>query len=103
MRANFKPEAAYFVLDPGGDGLCYFATAEERDVFADACIDGYRDADGWPEAVDYIIAGVVTHRATQTEREDRPNDLDEDGRDSKGDYWDPDELGRCNYKMLPVP
>lgn len=102
MHWNFKSEAPYFVLDPEGDGITYFETIEERDSFAQDRIDQARDTDGWMEEVEYIIAGVVTHRATQTERQDRPDDLDENSADSNGDYWDPDEICRCNYKLLPL-
>lgn len=102
MHWNFKPEAPYFVLDPEGDGITYFETIEERDAFAQDRIDQARDGDGWQEEVEYIIAGVVTHAATQTERQDRPDDVDENGEDSNGDFWDPYEQFRCNYKLLPL-
>lgn len=103
MHWNFKPEAPYFVLDPEGDGITYFETIEERDAFAASRIDGYKDVDNsWAEAVDYIIAGVVTHRATQTDREDRPDDLDEEGNSGDGSNWEEDEEYRCNYKLLPL-
>lgn len=104
MHLNFKPEAPYFVIDPEGDGLTFHETIEARDAYAAECIDEYKDFDNsWSEAVAYIIAGVVTHRATQTDREERPDDLDEDGNSGDGSNWEPDEEYRCNYKLLPVP
>lgn len=103
MHWNFKPEAPYFVLDPEDGGITYHETIEARDAYAAKCIDGYKDVDNsWAEAVDYIIAGVVTHRATQTDREDRPDDLDEEGNSGDGSNWEADEEYRCNYKLLPL-
>ena len=102
MHWNFKPEAPYFVLDPEGYGITYFETIEARDAFAQDRIDQARDGDGWQEEVEYIIAGVVTHAATQTDREDRPDDLDEEGNSGDGSNWEADEEYRCNYKLLPL-
>ena len=49
-----------------------------------------------------VVAGVVTHSAQETDREDRPSELDEEGCDGDGIYWDPDCEYRCNYKLMPV-
>ena len=32
----------------------------------------------------------------------RDGEVDEDGIDEAGDYWDPDFEYKCNYKMMPV-
>ena len=101
MHWNFKKDRPYFVLDPEGDGISYFETIEERDKFAEECIRQYLD-DAWSEEVVHVVAGVVTHSAQQTERQDRPEELDEEGCDGDGIYWDPDLEYRCNYEMLPL-
>jgi hypothetical protein len=101
MHCNFKKDRPYFVLDPEGDGITYFETIEERDKFADECIKQYL-YDEWSEEVTNVVAGVVTHSTQQTDREDRPAELDEEGCDGDGLYWDPDCEYRCNYKLLPV-
>ena len=103
MHWHFKPEAPFFILDPEGDGLTYFETAAERDTAAAELIKNYLDADGWGEGVEYLVAGTITHRATETNRQDRPADLDEDGIDGEGVWWGPDVEYRCGYQMLPVP
>lgn len=101
MHWNFKKDRPYFVLDPEGDGITYFKTISERDKFADECIQQYLDHT-WNEEVVNVVAGVVTHSAQQTDREDRPAELDEEGYDGDGIYWNPDFDYMCNYKLLPV-
>ena len=49
-----------------------------------------------------MVAGVVTHSAQQVDRVDRPTELDEEGCDGEGVYWEPECNYRCNYKLLPV-
>ena len=104
MNWNFKTTHPYFVNDPEGDGMMYFETAEERDTYAAKCVEAYLDYyDGaWSEEVTSVIAGVVTHSAQQVDRVDRPDDVDEEGIDGEGRYWDSDWDYVCNYKMLPV-
>jgi len=102
MHWNFKKDHPYFVLDPEGDGITYFRTIEERDRFASECIAAYLDNGTWNADVTNVVAGVVTHRATETDREDRPAELDEEGCDGEGSYWESDCVYRCNYKLLPV-
>ena len=94
----------YFVFDPQGDGFSYFETVEERDTFTKGVIDNYLD-DTWDDEVSDIIAGVITHSVVQTDRTDRPadDDIDEDGLDGDGAYWEADLEYRCNYKLNPNP
>ena len=102
MNRNFSHSKPYFVYDPEGDGLTYFETQEERDAFAQECIRNYLDPDGWSVEVVNVVAGVVTHSAQQVDREDRPDELDEEGVDESGAYWDPDWEYKCNYALRPV-
>jgi hypothetical protein len=95
-------EHPYFVNNPYGDGLVFFANEKERDNYAADCIQTYLD-DGWDEEVENVVAGVVTHRATQVDRVEKPpeEDLDEEGCDEDGTDWrDVDFL--CGYKLLPL-
>lgn len=48
------------------------------------------------------VSRAFIYRATQTDREDRPDDLDEDGNSGDGSNWEADEEYRCNYKLLPL-
>jgi hypothetical protein len=102
MSWNFKVTTPYFVYDPEGEGMSYFETIEARDKFASECIEKYLCSDGWSEEVDNVVAGVVTHRAQQTNREDRPDELDEEGCDGEGVYWELDIDYMCNYRILPI-
>ena len=91
----------YFVNDPEGDGMSYFACKESRDNFAEDCIREYLD-DGWMEEGVNVISGEVTHRATMVDRQSRPEDLDEEGCDELGNFWPEDFDFICNYIMKPL-
>jgi hypothetical protein len=92
------------MYEPEGDGMQFFATVEERDRVAKIAIANCLDSEGWDEFVEDIVCGEVTHKATQVEREDRPEDseLDDDGMTEDGSYWDNDYEFKCNYKLLPL-
>lgn len=81
------------------NGFEYFETELEAKESAESEIQGYLQ-DGWSEEVTSVIVGKVTAKATQTNREDRPDDseLDEDGCDSDGYSWEDFEY-RCNYEL----
>lgn len=104
MNWNFNKDTPYFVYDPEGSGLTYFETIEQRDAYAAECVEDYLESyDGWSsEEVTNVVAGVVTRSAQQVDRIDRPDDIDEEGIDGEGRYWDSDWDYVCNYKMLPV-
>lgn len=103
MRERWTPskDRPYFVHDPQGDGFSYFETEQERDDFAHDCIQAYLD-DGWDEEVEHVVAGKLTHRATQTDVIMRPDILDEDGCDEEGNDWNNDFSHICDYKLLPL-
>lgn len=102
MHWDFKKEKPYFVLDPDGEGLSYFATEKERDEYSEECIDNYLD-DGWDENVIHVLGGKITHLATEINRIDRPDAINGVGFDCDGNYWkDADVAYKCNYKLLPI-
>lgn len=68
---------------------------------ANSVIPNYLD-DGWSEDVAGVCVGTITHKATMCDQVFPDGEIDEDGRDDAGDYWDPDWEYKCNYKMLPV-
>lgn len=90
----------YFLNDPNGNGFETFTTKEECEKNADDAIQYYLH-DGWDEEVVNVVTGIITHQATQTDREERPNELDEEECDGEGQYWGDFEY-RCNYKLKPV-
>ena len=91
----------YFVNDPEGYGFEEFDNPKERDEFAESCIQNYLQ-DCWDEQVTNVVVGEVTHQATQVDRRERPEEIDEEGCDGEGTYWDDDWLYTCNYKLLPI-
>lgn len=92
----------FFVYDPEGDGFTYYATEQERDEAAEMVIQGYLD-EGWSEEVTSVVAGILTHKSTQTNLQERPDDdkINEDNEDEDGTYWG-DWTHICNYELLPI-
>lgn len=101
MRYPSK-DKPFFLYDPEGEGMTFYATAEERDAAAKEVINLFLDGDGWSPEVENVVAGELTLFATEVDRVGRPSDLDEDGNDVNGDYWPPDCEWLCRYEMRPL-
>ena len=91
----------YFLYDPEGCGFELYESEEKRDADAEEAIRMYLD-DGWGEDVDRVCTGIVTHTATEVEVKNRPpeEELDENGCDEDGTYWDSDWHTICDYKLI---
>ena len=92
-------EDKYFVYDPE-NGFETYATKEECEKEANELIQSYLQ-DGWDEGVENVVSGIITHKATQTDREEKPEELDDEECDEEGVYWGYFDY-RCNYKLKPV-
>jgi len=92
------------LYDPDGDGFGLFSSEEERDKKAAKEIELYLNENDWHENVGQVCVGVVTSAATRVDVKKRPpeKDLDENGCDAEGDYWNPDFNSTCGYKLLPL-
>ena len=105
MHADYGHKASrdfpWFSYDPEGDGTLFFETEEEAKASAQKAINLSLD-DFWSEDVDRICYGRVVAAATQTNRRDRPESLDEDGCDEDGICWTDDCEFLCNYELLPI-
>jgi hypothetical protein len=85
------------------EGFTFYETEEDRDNAAKETIQGYLDEDGWSEGVTSIFAFTVTHRATAVDVRELVGELDEDGCDEEGEYWESDEFDyKCNYELQPI-
>lgn len=82
-------------------GFELFETLDDALDAANERIQGYLD-DAWSEEVTGVCAGKITHRAKMCDQVFPDGEIDEDGIDEAGEYWDPDWDYKCNYKMLPV-
>ena len=103
MRAKNNPdkEYKYFLFDPLGDGFVFYKSAKDRDDDAQDTIDSYLD-ETWDEAVEQVWTGEITGICKQVNREDRPNDIDEEGYSNDGEWW-PDNIDyRCSYALTPI-
>jgi hypothetical protein len=100
VRHSPDAEFRFFVFDPNDSDFTYYRSAEDRDKGADQVIQSYLD-DGWDEMVEQVVAGEMTHFCGQTQREDRPEVLDENDCDGEGKYWGEWDY-TCNYDLLPL-
>ena len=91
-----------FFLYDIGDGFQTFSTVALRDAAAKAAIAKYLTGDGWMEDVLDIKVGVITGVATKTNVEQRPDELDENGEDEDGNYWDVDWEERFDVEIQLV-
>ncbi len=97
---NPVADKPFFVCDPAGDTE-FFATRAERDAAAEKVVDSYQD-EFWDEEVTNVFVGFVTGVSQEANRKDRPDDLDEVGLDSDGEWWHPDWESKCDYKVQPM-
>jgi hypothetical protein len=96
-----RPSAEYpfFHYDPEGDGFVYFKTEADRDEAANIEIRNHLDNDGWSEDVANILVGKVTGRGKMVDISLPDGELDEDGCDEAGEWWDSDCDYKCDYKI----
>jgi len=94
----------YWLYDPD-DGVTFFDDEDEFHKAAGGVVESYYDpAEGWSEDVRGVCGGVITHRAVVEAYLPRPPDeeIDEDGCDPDGTWWDPDWRAMVGFKWLPV-
>jgi hypothetical protein len=104
LRYTPDHDHRFFCYSPEGDGLTFWATAEERDAYAADEIRTYLDEGEWAEEVKGLFVGGVTHITKAIDIEEPQGELDEDGYDENGDGpWPSPHCTRCNYALLPLP
>lgn len=105
LSSSDTPEAdrRFFIYDPEGNGFSYFKSAEARDAAKDNVIQAYLD-DGWDDTVEQVVAGEVTHTCQKIDVVERPpaEEIDNEGYDLGGTYWDESWSYHCNYDLLPL-
>ena len=92
-------EKPWFCFD--GDEQEFFGTEKEAIEASKMAIDYFRD-ESWGEQVTSVQVGKVTCIAYQTDRENRPDTVDEEGVAGDGSYWVEECEYKCNYKALPL-
>ena len=98
-KSNPTAEYRFFYYDGEGDGFVYFKCAQLRDECVNDAIQDHL-WDTWDESVENIIVGEVTGKSTKVNVKLRPSELDEDGLDEDGTYWESNWDYTCNYKAL---
>ena len=83
--------------------MTFYETEEDRAKAAKATIEGYlSDGDGWREEVTNVFAFTVTHCATAVNVKNLVGELDEDGCDETGEYWESEFDYKCDYELKPL-
>ena len=99
---SHRKDRPWFFYDPDGEGLRFCDTEDEAKAGAEAGIKASLQDDYWGEYVDQIFYGRVIAAATQVDRTEKPESLDEEGYDEDGEYWPADCEFKCNYELLPI-
>lgn len=99
-------EHRFYLYDPEGEGMCYYADQEQRDRDAAAAIEAYCQ-DGWGENVDEVTVGECTGKSTRHNVTACPQrvdfDTDEDYDDALAEHPGGDEYDyTCNWSIMPL-
>ncbi len=97
-------EFRFFFYHAGEMEHTYYKCVEDRDEEAAKEIRMYLDDGYWMEDIDDCYAGevIVTHRVQKTDVIKRPDDVDEDGVDGDGNWWDSEWQEMCDYGLVEV-
>lgn len=92
----------YFLYDTE-NGFETFETLDARKTEEKKAIAAYLE-DGWSEDVEYVMSGIIAHRATKCDVQNKPpeSELDEEGYDGDGQDWTGDYEYICNYEMKEI-
>lgn len=91
----------YFYYDPNYNEYHYFATKEERDKDVYDLISDYTEIYDDSLLTD-IFAGEITHCVKMFNKTIRPTNLDEEGYDDNGEYWDNECSYKCDIELVPI-
>lgn len=92
----------YFLYDPEDSEFIYFKNEIDRDNVVNDVIGNYLHNDGWEQEVTDIIVGKLTGQASMVEVNTPNGELDENGCDETGLYWENKGDYTCNYEMKPL-
>lgn len=98
---NYPDEEYIYFLYEHENGMMFFNSIEKREEMFQSVKEGYLD-DGWNEEIENIIAGEATHITSQVNRIDKPANLDEEGYDKEGNFWNNNYDYICNYALKPL-
>ena len=101
MKDTPDKDHIYGLYDPEGSGHTFYTTEKERDDAAEEAIQGYLD-DTWSDEVEGVFAFMVTAKAAHVDVKHPEGELDDDGCDENGDYWESDVDYSCNYALRPL-
>jgi hypothetical protein len=101
-RSTPNKDYVFGLYDPDGEGLSFYKTESERDHSAKETIKGYLDDNEWSEDVTGVFAFVVTHKAKETNITRPVGEVDEDGYDEAGNYFNEPDSCNCDYELKPI-
>jgi hypothetical protein len=101
-RSTPNKDYVFGLYDPDGEGLSFYKTESHRDDSAKEIIKGYLDNNEWTGEVEGVFAFVVTHQARQANIIYPAGELDEDGYDGEGNYFQEADSYNCDYELKPI-
>ena len=101
MKDTPGKDHVYGLYDPEGSGYTFYATEKERDDAAREAIGAYLGYT-WFDEVEGVFAFTVTAKATQVDVKHPEGELDDEGYDENGDYWESGVDFSCNYALRPL-
>jgi hypothetical protein len=105
VKRSPDAEHTFWVYSPEGDGMTFWKTEQERNDYTEREIKSYLDDRAWNEwieEVEWVCAGVVTHRAKAVDIMCRVGELDDEGYDENDEYWEAEAEIKCNYALRPI-
>lgn len=109
IKHYYQPGYEYFSWDNEERDMRFFHNEQARDkYFQEEVIDVCLDMDGWnleEGDMQANLIGKITGQCLMADRVDRPpaHEIDENGIDEQGRYWNSDHDWVCGYKLTPVP
>lgn len=85
-------------------GVEFFQDKASAEAAAARLIRNWLDDDGWMEEAGQVFIAQITDQSAECDVVHRPpaDQIDEDGLDGDGNWWDSDWDRICNFKLQPV-
>lgn len=96
----------FFIVDRDEREYYFFDSAEARDNYIPIVLETYKDDNNcWMEEnIEYLMIGELTHFVKQTNVKMivPVGEVDDEGFDENGDYYNPDIKFTCDYHAVKI-
>lgn len=95
----------YFYYSPHDDEFYFFSTKEERDDNVYELVKDYNDGSLTEDEfnqVEDIFTGEITHCVQKLNEIKRPDDLNDEGYDEDGLYWEEECTSKFDLELVSI-